>query len=382
MKRFKTSLALIGVLGITATSAIVATTSASAVIPGWGFTSSDPWIITLDCSSMEFTEGPFPIYSQGDDVTVMYSNCSGYGIVGYGLDSDSLSATYPGGFSVDGSLKGIEEGPVDLSSMGTFVVRANQNVGLGDVGPITGLYLPVTPTVSDPMGKLERSEGFSIPAASPLVMTIPGDPSGPFYLGGNEDCEIIPGEHIYSTVEVTIYESGSYTFRYVTSDPLSMDIAFWSTLDFMGMSDPYLAVYNGFNPADPESGVVGCNDDGDIAYREFTDPSDPYFEYFGSYFSQSGQLLSDRFSQFESDLEPGTYTLVLTSYGPISADDWVSNSQGPMTADVELWGPEGGFSPSLANTGLNPATTIAYSGILLTAGAMLLVAVIRRRRTS
>jgi hypothetical protein len=113
-----------------------------------------------------------------------------------------------------------------------------------------------------------------------------------------------------------------------------------------GVNDPFLALYSGgFDKSDPDSGVVGCNDDSGNDPGDTFGPADDGYVY----------PVPDVFwSEFSADLTPGTYTVMLTTYSKYSNDvDWYdgsvngdSGSGSISTATFEYWGPSGGLASS------------------------------------
>lgn len=166
---------------------------------------------------------------------------------------------------------------------------------------------------------------------------------------------------VYSTLSITILKPGEYTFRVVDST-----VAVGADHPF---NDPYLALYSRFSTSDLDAGVVGCNDDGSLEGDYF--PGYETKEYNGLY------------PYFTSTLQPGTYTLVLMTYGPVTADAWNSGNLGPQSVTFEYWGPECGVeggSCELAQTGVEPLGYLVASGALFLVGAGALV--IARRRAA
>jgi hypothetical protein len=247
---------------------------------------------------------------------------------------------------------------------------------------------------------------------------VPWDFTDPAHMAGNEFCAIEDESgdyHPYTTDTVRILEAGTYTFRIVNSP---------------GVRDPFLALYEGtVDKANPDAGVIGCNDDIDNNDPPYDDLED------GDLFDDNGfddydyPELDEYFSLFEVELQPGTYTIMLTTFSDFLANDgtggddfWYdgngdsgvgsgavgsqSNFSGTASTVFEYWGIDGGLerisggSPSydmdgylehltergeladsdLPNTGsskvaLNLATAVAFLG-----SGSILIAVSRRRR--
>ncbi len=202
-------------------------------------------------------------------------------------------------------------------------------------------------------------------------------------LGGIPSCDLsteVHGIHVYGTLDITVTTAGTYTFRGMYSTPLGGYVPINA---FDPIEDPFLAVYSTFNPASPDSGVVGCNDDA----NDVNDENDA--EYLSD-----GTIIDGHQPWFSANLAPGTYTLVLMTwedlsaenladgYAPYNEEDFVS---GPKSTTFELWGPEGGLAlgHQLAATGTQiDITPLAAGGaaiLLLGVGALV---VARRRRTA
>lgn len=108
-------------------------------------------------------------------------------------------------------------------------------------------------------------------------------------LGGIAGCEIVPGSHSYGTSSFTTGAAATYSFK---------GTGYTGTL-----SDPFLAIYQGtFDPANPTTNLVGCNDD---------------------------ESTSDRMPRFSAALSAGTtYVMVVTSYGSGAQNGTVTFSSG------------------------------------------------------
>jgi LPXTG-motif cell wall-anchored protein len=236
-----------------------------------------------------------------------------------------------------------------------------------------------------PGGTLLATNDISLPLAPPF-MTLPreDDPDeGDQWLAGRSDgCGLEVGAHPYETLPVTVTQAGTYTFRIIGTSPNSLDEA----PDFIDtpISDPFLAVYSTFDPASPDDGVVGCNDDrgkpGDSRARID---------------AVNSTIYDENWSYLSTTLEPGSYVLVLTTYDTYRADEWVETDPEVrewdaqvLTASYEVWGPSGGLtavgadaSGALAKTGSDTASwSLATAALTLLAGLAALLVTRRRRR--
>jgi hypothetical protein len=189
-------------------------------------------------------------------------------------------------------------------------------------------------------------------------MTVPGTTGAGHNLGGDATCELESGEHVYTTHTVSVSASGEYTFRVVTTDPLTEDVVAWGD-DSLPIGDPYVAVYSTFDPNNPDSNIVGCNDDGDY--------NGSGTEYLGGTSATIGHtyLVEDEFPQFVKTLDAGTYTLVLTTYREYSTAAWNGASFPAQSATFELWGPEGAFA--LPDTGFATPSWVLPTGLSVVA---------------
>jgi len=194
-------------------------------------------------------------------------------------------------------------------------------------------------------------------------------------LAGNASCglDVTGADRVYQSLNIKIVKAGHYTFRIVGTDPV-----FAGDDTASPIQDPYLALYSGFDTANLDNGVVGCNDD------EWDTLANPWAN--GDTFISNGESnTNDRWSVFEADLEPGDYTAVLTTWGPVTLASWAANA--PQSATFEYWGPECGIEGAvcaLPDTGANASvigSSVAISAGLLVAGVLALV-MVRRRQTA
>jgi hypothetical protein len=239
-----------------------------------------------------------------------------------------------------------------------------------------------------PPGELQFTKELTIPANPRSFYAGPEDESNDHYLGGKRKCALesdVGERHVYNTLNITIVKGGRYTFRAVATDPLG------GKLDnslFHPIEDPFLALYSSFDSSNPDSNVIGCNDDlndifgyGDTGLAEVL---------------SDGSWMFGQYPFFAADLEPGEYTLLLTTYDAISKADWLAGqgyrefTPGEASVTFELWGPPAslclGSDPAcnptestLPPTGSNQPAPIAIFAVLLAAAGIL---VIKIRRTA
>ena len=240
-----------------------------------------------------------------------------------------------------------------------------------------------------PAGVLNVTAPVVIPAVAPeLDLSSDSSGTGDHYVGGTDtDCAVSAGLHVYSTVPVTIDEAGTFTFRAVESDPVSSAVDPYAA--FGPVMDPMMALYSSFDPAHPDDGVLGCNDD--IA---------TIFTYTAGQVAEDlsgGRIMDGVFPYFTADLQPGTYTLVLLTYTNVSADEWVAGDSNGMTftpgaesVTFEMWGPQGSVCTTactpiilpdvLPPTGADSTSALFAAAAVMFGGALVIGA--RRRRIS
>ena len=194
-------------------------------------------------------------------------------------------------------------------------------------------YLPSRSIRPNPTVPLAGSTNMVIGLRPKSFTVTENNPNGgtPVHdLGTNPDCRVEVGEHSYTTKKIKISTAGSFTFRFVKTNNENRDQVFWGTDS--PINDPFLAVYQDFDPNNVDANVIGCNDD--------SGSSDE---------SVSGQLLQSKYSEFTAQLQPGSYTLVLATFATAPARSWTKAAGGTF----ELWGEGldvGASSSSLAGT--------------------------------
>lgn len=200
------------------------------------------------------------------------------------------------------------------------------------------VFNPIYPQTT-PSGQLLLTETLDLPLNA-LEMNV-GSPNRPdlnddeHFLGGIEDCDLEAddtGIHVYQTFEIEVLKSGEYTFRGVDTDPLSDYLS--SLNPESALSDPFLALYTSFDPANPDDNIVGCNDDLNDFYEDYGDDMAEQLP--------GGRLMEGHQPYFSADLEPGLHTVVLTLYDEVENSDWWQEN-GPGSVTFEMWGPEGGL---------------------------------------
>ena len=276
---------------------------------------------------------------------------------------------------------------------------------LGDGKVIRFAYSATVP-IADPAGELIFTEDFTMAAE--------GESAGDFGDGDDLLCQV-GGERVYATLDVSVTEAGTFTFRVVSVDPVQSG-KFVSHLvgefveqqweislpnpwgDYVPISDPLVILYDDFDPAQLDENQIACNDDSEALSND------------ESYASRDGddRFLPTTFSELVVDLEPGNYTFVVTTFdqvrpavvpGTVSADgssaDLSLEQAGYQLADlpeqsasVQFWG-TGSMQlghtaqEELADTGADEslhAGLAAGAVLALMLGAMSLV--VARRRSA
>lgn len=245
--------------------------------------------------------------------------------------------------------------------------------------------------ISDPAGVRIVTETATIPAGDVSVVDFPFDPDG---------CSL-DGASVHSVIEFTVLESGEFTFRVVGVTPLQSSEIIEDALttyppnpwgDYVPIIDPQLLLYSTFDPANAAAGFIACNDDSERHDLEFVLD-------FGMRDSLD-RFISPYYSELITDLAPGTYTLVVTTYDEIgeltpnsaakteiepvalSPAEYDATELPEQSATVDFWGPEGGLvlGAQLAATGPDTrglAALAAFAALFALTGAVVL-----RRRTA
>ena len=340
--------------------------------------------ITVDCVLGEVGEDNH-VLRPGEVLSVTFTNCSGLTIED---EDDTGNATMP-----DNTV--IVSGNTQTISSNNFVVTVDGEADLevDDDDPDVDVY--VAGPVDDPSSTLLATEEITIELSASETMIreeaigTPGDtPTGGIYIDGRVECEVEPGLHVYETLEFTVTKAGTYDFRAVAVSPIDEDLN-WG-VDKYPSSDPFLAVYETFNPALPETELVGCNDDGDNSGITEVDAA---WSGQDGLVTDAGDLLHDEWPWFRTTLEPGNYTLVSMPFSTVGTDDFAAGQFGELaeqsgltwdpiaqSTTYEMWGPAGGivFGEELATTGGVEPSFALWAGIGIV-GVGVAVAFARRR---
>jgi outer membrane protein OmpA-like peptidoglycan-associated protein len=260
------------------------------------------------------------------------------------VTTTGCSAIVRSGVNVGTSLT-INASEVDTSTALQLIFYSNF-VSVGDPSNDekhrTNFYLARNDATSLGSIELARTATMTIPSTSPNYFTNSNNP-----LGGISGCGMAAGSHPYITHNLTITATGNFTFRITKTIPdtdansgAAVPPGSYHPLDWpegYPISDPFLAVYQNFDPANPDLNIVGCNDDIASGDRK-------------NYLSD-GTVIGDYWSKFEANLSPGSYTLVLTTYGTFNPSSWATQTNNTdQTAQMQLWGPSGSIVPIASPT--------------------------------
>ena len=318
--------------------------------------------------------------------TVSLVNCDGY-YLGDAEDSAN-SYTEDGTPDSSGSLL-INDAAETLNFTGEADVVLLEFSGAGAFGAVVAREIY---DMGDPSGVriVDTSRTIELnPSEFTIGSQADAEAEVDINIDGDADCGIAAGQHIYAIQRVHVKTAGEFTFRVVGTDPVSGYIKIGNNSP---LGDPMIALYAGeFDPAQADSSVEGCNDDfNDLTIDGFdwTIPNDQ--ENVDHVYGETTdyKAIEGHFPVFTTNLEPGDYTMMVTTYSAVSASQWTSGSTpdeswepGAGVIDYEVWGPENGLELvdhfELASTGVNAEFGI-WAGLgLLGTGAV--IAIARRR---
>ena len=279
--------------------------------------------------------------------------------------------------------------------------------------------------VPDPSsGVLIDTTGLYI-SETPDVFYVGSGRDGDHALGGNRGCEInAKSDHVFGTQSILVSVEGEYTFRVVETSTNQTNFypEVWNSFEYFGagrdlhpIEDSFIAIYEGgFDKDNPDSRVIGCNDDSDEIWAVLnandggTDPD--WVDYAGDTgtwvygtdnVTINGDPVSGQMPQFTAHLEPGEYTILLTTWNEMPLDWWTNSTApdsdwdwagGDASVTTEIWGPAEGvtlpkgnweiLSNDYTSEGLAPTGgSDAIVGSLVLGSAVVACGfVIRRRR--
>lgn len=239
-----------------------------------------------------------------------------------------------------------------------------------------------------PSGNLLFTQNMSLSSpAQQITVTDNSAGAGDHIFNGDSNCAVsvnVHGMHVYSTLDITVLSPGTFTFRGLSSSPAGYYVGL---APFDPIGDPFLAVYSNFDPANPDTGVVGCNDDlNDIGAQNDAE------------YLTDGSIIDGHQPYFTASFTPGQYTLVLMTYNDLSAADFAAGVDqyendtfaiGTKTTSFQIWGPAGslalgrvGAAPGLAATGTGDLSFVWIGIAGLLAGAVFMLVGYRRRTSS
>lgn len=265
----------------------------------------------------------------------------------------------------------------------------------GDIGTgFSGILAREVYDMGNPAGSLVIDSTTTIPeeASSFTIGTVEdAENEIDIEVDGNPTCKLEAGDHVYIRQRLHVSKDGTFTFRVTGTDPLS---TMFQMGTYTPLDDPTLFLYEGeFDDEQPNSDVVGCNDDfNDLTIDGFDWSVPNNQEVYDSVYAvtEDNEAIEGHFPYFSANLTPGDYTMVVTTYSVLSADDWANGDDGSGTwepgdgdIDFEIWGPENGIAVvdhfELASTGVNAEFGIWAGLALLGTGAV--IAVTRPRET-
>lgn len=313
--------------------------------------------ITFDCTT---DSGVFRSWLNPDDtLTVNFTNCDQY---------ETRSAD---GAPLD---SGVPTSPV--------VINAGETISLWQVASLPMQLWLITGTVYEgrtPPGVLQYRQDVTIPLDAKTFDAgeIDDQDEEEHWLGGKRLCALdVEGgaRHVYTSLNITIDRPGRYTFRSIATDPLGEYLG----TDTNPIGDSFFALYSNFDPANPDEGVIGCNDD-----------LNNLFDYDNNEMVEilpDGTWMEGHQPYFSVELEPGSYTLLMTTWRAVSKTEWIAGealnelpwTPGPATLTYELWGPAEAIcvendpvcdppEPTLPPTGSSsgPAAPLALISLML-----------------
>ncbi len=361
-----------GIVAVLAASGLGASAATAAGAPTDTRTS-----ITVDCAVGEGSNDNHMLLPD-DVLTITLLNCEDWEV--YDTNGfDSMTTSYAGVTNTDYFIV-----PSDTPTLVITVDTANMNGGEADIEMYNAIdddYIDIdiveAAPATVPTGSLLSTTRITMPVeidTFSFALDMVDGPDNDELLGGDADCELEVGYHPYRTLPITITAEGEFTFRVIDVTPVDEDVQ-WGQ-PYFPSQDFFLAVYENFDASNPEAGLVTCTDDRN---------EDDIFVINGG----TTYLSDDQTPEFISTLEPGDYTLVLTTYRTSSSTEWAAGQFSPwsgvsentwepqpMTALFELWGPAdslivGGDTeepePELADTGANDLLGAIGLGALVVA---------------
>lgn len=329
--------------------------------------------LTIDCNIGEGVPvvGDDHALMPDETLTVTLLNCDGWNVE----DNDANDVMQLGGVATnDADVSGDNvllvvsgEADIDFDPPDGWVVPETF-IDPPDPGNDADIDLDVyvaTPA-TDPSGSLVLELELVFPVSDLPQFTVGSTTSNEdddYFLGGDSDCNMENGHHVYQQFAIGITEAGDYSFLVPWVTPVDEDL-YWGA-PYYPSQDFFLGLYSSFNKNDPNANLLACNDD-----RE-----GGYYLSFGS--GDSALIMDDQQPWMNVNLDPGTYTLVLTTYRSVSTEshnigyfsstsDYADGAYGAnwtptaMSAFFKLWGPSSNsISPDSDGDGV-PNNTDAF----------------------
>ncbi len=336
---------------------------------------------TFDCNTDGSSYWRLPVYPA--NITVNFTNCTGtYFVEDLGNTTNVSTPTDTvDSLGNENSPNNIVLDTLTVTGTATISIYDSTHAWFTDINFFKPFVMP------NPNGQQLSDSSQNIPVTAPSATWGTSNEitaGNEIEIGGIPECAIMPGEHVYAIQEFTVTTSGDYTFRVTGVDPVAR---YFNPLNFARnpLRDPMVALYSVFDSSNPSTGIVGCNDDlNDLNFggHDYSEIANPFNQ------SQQGDYIDGHFSYFGATLEPGTYTMVFTTWDMESASDWVTDSPNGGTVFFDVWGPQGGLT--LAGGGSGKTSKLAATGVdasfglwsaltLMASGAIITIA--RRRRT-
>lgn len=313
------------------TTSLLVPTAANASIP----------TATLDCGHIGVTQ---KILYAANQIDVSLPNCTNF---------DELDAD---GNVVRSNVAAPTVGRLDVNAWMRFY---DDNHNGWDV-----IVAPLYPQ-HKPVGSLKRTVNMEI-GGQPSAFAVEGfDNDGNHLLGGLADCKLQAdggADHVYATTTIVVDKAGRYTFRGTHSTPAGSYMT--DSSQYHPLEDPLLVLYSDFNEANPDDNVVSCNDD---LSRKFS-----YQESYLAEDAGTSGTIEGHQPYIVAELEPGTYTLLMTTWQAISTAGWATGdtededtfTPGDASVSVEVWARD---SATLAATGSKLPVELVWIGFALVA---------------
>ena len=381
-------------LSLIAVGGLLLTAGAGASASAAGAPTDTRTSITVDCDLGEGSNDN-QVILPGETLTVTLLNCDGWNV-----DDQDAGVVLRDTHGVQSNTWEVVGTPY------VFTVEGGADIDMdppGESDDDIDIDVFVADPASTPTGELNLTERLTMPVEIPAfaidvptepavsgASTVPGDTIEPAVdLGGFTECSMEDGYHPYQTLPISTSTSGDFTFRVIDVTPVDEDLQ-WGQ-PYLPSQDFFLAVYTSFDPENPEENLVSCNDDRG--------------SFSGGITVVNGgvtYISDDQTPEFIASLEPGDYTLVLTTYRSTSSENWANGEFSPwsgvsdttwdpqpMSALFELWGPAGSIElggagsdggEELAETGQDGSTISTFAAAGFAVGALGIALMVARRR--